>query len=361
MPSRVHRAAWLFGAAVVAGLALRPAFGDELFVTRYMGYVMPWLLVGLLPGAVWAGLARRGALAAVLGVSAALVIVIHAPLFRPRPAIAPRPAEMLEIMSYNTWSKNDDERRIAGVIRSRAPDVVLLQETPPAVFARLTAALRDLYGERVLHWAYEPELQQAVLSRHPVEPRASMAEKGQAQQIVVHSPAGPITVFNVHPLRMGGWRYRYRQIAALLEEDVLPETSPVILAGDLNANDRSQLHGLIAERLANAHEAAGFGFGFTYPAAVRVLATFPTPPMARIDHIFFSEHFVALRAGTVEDSGGSDHRPVFAELGLKAREAHRHGGRVTGTPAGRVRSRDRGGGMVLQTIDGATEGRARCP
>jgi vancomycin resistance protein VanJ len=317
MTAVAHSTAWLCGATVLAGLGLRPAFGDELFVTRYTAYVMPWLVVGLLPGAAWALRARRWALAAVLGVSATLIVVIHAPLFRPRPALSPPPAESLEVMSYNTWSKNADERRIAGVIRAQAPDIVLLQEIPPEVFERLREALRDLYGGRAVHWAYDPEIRQAVLSRHLVEPRASMAEKGQAQQVVVHSPAGPITVFNVHPLRTGGWRNRYRQIAALLEEDVLQERLPVIFAGDLNVNEHSQLYGLVTRRLENAHDAAGFGFGFTYPSAVRVLATFPAPPMARIDHIFFSEHFVALRAGTLEDAGGSDHRPVFAEMILQ--------------------------------------------
>jgi len=314
MPPRVHRAAWAFAAIVLAGLALRPRFGDELVLTRYTGYVMPWLLAGLLPGAAWAWRARRRALAAVLGVSAAAIAVAHAPLFRPRPAIAAPAAGTLRVMSYNTWSRNGDARRIAGVIRAQAPDVLLLQEIPPPVFERLVDALRDLYGGSTVHFTYEPELQQAVLSRHPLEPRASLADKGQAQHVVVRSPAGPIAVFNVHPLRTGGWRHRYRQIAALLEEDVLPERSPVILGGDFNVNDRAELYRLVASRLENAHDAAGFGFGFTYPAAVRVLAALPAPPMARIDHLFFSAQLVALRAGTLADSGGSDHRPVFAVL-----------------------------------------------
>ncbi len=310
------RAAWVFGTMVLAALGLRPWFGDELFVTRYTGYVMPWLLAGLVPGAVWAGLTKRMALAALLAASGAVIVTMHLPLFSRRGATSLPAAVTIHVMSYNTWSRNAEDGRIAGVVRDHVPDLLLLQEIPPDSFARLVGALRGLYDGSSLHWAYEPALQQGVVSRYRLESRGSMKEKGQAQKVVVSSPAGPITVFNVHPLRTGGWRNRYRQITSLLEEDVFPERSPVILAGDLNVNDRSQLYAAIARRLVNAHEAAGFGFGFTYPSAVHVLANFPALPMARIDHVFFSEHFVAVRAGTVQDSGGSDHRPVFAELAL---------------------------------------------
>jgi endonuclease/exonuclease/phosphatase (EEP) superfamily protein YafD len=315
----VHGAAWLFGAAVAAGLALRPALGDALFLTRYTGYVMPWLSVGLLPGAACAWWARRRALAAVLGVSTAVVLGIHAPLFRPRAVVVPS-GPTLEVMSYNTWSRNADAARIARVIRAERPDVLLLQEIPPEVFERVSEALRDLYGESPLHSAYDPWIQQAVLSRYPVEGRASMARKGQTQRVVLRSPLGPIAIFNVHPLRTGGWQQRYGQIAALLEEEILREPSPVILAGDFNVTDRSQLYGLLAGHLENAHDVAGFGFGFTYPARVRVRATVPALPMARIDHVFFSRPLVAVRAGTLGDSGGSDHRPVVAVLGRRGEE-----------------------------------------
>lgn len=316
IPALAAPGGWLLAATVLAGLVLRPAFGDELLVTRYTGYVMPWLLVALLPGALWACRARRWALAAALGGPAIVIAGIHAPLFVPR-ARPPAPAAAtLKVMSFNTWSRNRDVARIAGAIRAEAADLVLLQEIPPDVLAPLRDALRDLYGGGNLYWAYEADVEQAVLSRHPLEPRPLLAARGRAQQVVVHSPSGPITVFNVHPLRTGGWRDRYRQIAALLEEHVLQERSPVILAGDLNVNDRTQLYRLVAGRLRNAHEAAGYGFGFTYPAAV---ATWRALPVVRIDHVFFSHHFVALRAGTLEDSGGSDHRPVFAELALVER------------------------------------------
>jgi endonuclease/exonuclease/phosphatase (EEP) superfamily protein YafD len=136
---------WLFGTTVLAGVVLRRWFGDQLYVTRYTGYVMPWLLLGLVPGAAWASRMRRWALAALLAVSATTIVVIHAPLFRSRPALPSSPTTELNVMSYNTWSRNADARRIADVILRHRPDVLLLQEIPKDVFARLIDAVAELY------------------------------------------------------------------------------------------------------------------------------------------------------------------------------------------------------------------------
>ena len=325
---------WLLGSTVLAGLVLRRWFGDELFVTRYTGYVMPWLLLGLVPGAAWACTRRRWPLAATLGALAATIVAVHAPLFRSRPPAAARAAIALKVMSYNTWSRNLDATRIANVVLRHRPDVLLLQEIRADVLARLVDAVSGLYGGSPVHLVYDPKLLQAIVSRYPLEPSASLAPKGNAQRAVVRSPTGRITVFNVHPLRLGGWRDRYSQIAALLREDVLPETGPVILGGDFNAPDRSQLYAMVSNELVNAHGERGLGFGFTYPAfIVSPLGPVPAVPLVRIDHLFFTHHFVAVRAGTIDDSGGSDHRPVFAELALRASAVRSRDGAAELRPA----------------------------
>jgi endonuclease/exonuclease/phosphatase (EEP) superfamily protein YafD len=308
---------WLFGSAVLAGLVLRAWLGDRIFLTRYTGYLMPWLLLGLLPGAVRSWLAGRHWLAAVLSASAAIIVVLHAPLFR-RPPPVPRGTGMaVRVMSYNTWSRNRDADRIARVVLRERPDVLLLQEIAPDVLARLVVALQTLYGSSPVHLAHEPAIGQAVVSRFPVVSSATLRRKGNAQRVVLRSPAGPVTIFNVHPLRHGGWHRRYSQLAALLDEDVSREPGPVILGGDFNAPDKSQPYRLLTSKLANAHGERGFGFGFTYPASIdSPLGVLGVVPLVRIDHIFVSRQFVTVGAGTVDDSGGSDHRPVYAELAL---------------------------------------------
>jgi endonuclease/exonuclease/phosphatase (EEP) superfamily protein YafD len=308
---------WIFGCAVFAGLTLRWSVGDQIFLTRYVGYVSPWLLVALVPGVAWSWWADERALATLLGCSAAIIVAIHAPLFWPRGPDPARSAMTVTVVSYNTWSRNADEERIAKVLLERRPDVAMLQEIPPDVFERLMNRLGSLFGGAQVHYTYAPRMLQAIISRYPLESSTSLADKGQAQKAVLRSPAGPLVVFNVHPLRFPGWSDRYRRITALLRDEILPESGPVILAGDFNVTDQTQLYRAITEHLKNAHREAGYGFGFTFPSpAIRVLGVLPLPSMMRIDHIFFSGHFSARQAGTIEDSGGSDHRPVFAELEL---------------------------------------------
>jgi vancomycin resistance protein VanJ len=309
-------AGWVAGCTILAGLGLRLALGDELRLARYTAYVMPWLLVGLVPGAAWAWRARARALAAVLAAGATMIAVAHLPLVGRRGAVRPGYATTLTVMSFNTWSSNRDAERIARVLLEAAPDLVLLQEIRPSVFEAVAGRLGGLYGGAPVHVAYEPTLQQGAVSRWPLASSIALKARGQAQRVVLRAPAGAITVFNVHAIRERGWRLRHDRVAGLLRDEVLPLETPVILAGDLNAPEHSQLYRLVAAHLENAHRAAGSGFGFTYPAAGLRLLGVPAFPVVRIDHVFFSRHFAALRADALPDSGGSDHRPVLAELAL---------------------------------------------
>jgi endonuclease/exonuclease/phosphatase (EEP) superfamily protein YafD len=309
---------WYFALLVVSGLLLRGWVGDALFVTRYTGYLMPWLVVGLVPGAIVAARAGRRWLAAVLAAGAALVAVHHPALFRYRPTLALPPAALpLRVVSYNTWSYNRDDARIAAKVLELRPDVLLLQEIPAEVFARVLERLRA-DGGPLRHATHDPGLLQAVVSRWPIEPRASMREKGKAQSVVVRSPAGPIAVYNVHPPRAGGWQLRYGQVAALLEEEILHESGPVLVGGDFNVTPHTQMYLLLARHLRNAHDEAGTGLAFTFPSsAKRAFGVVPLTPLVRIDHLFVSGHFLALRAATAPDAGGSDHHPVHADLALR--------------------------------------------
>ena len=77
----------------------------------------------------------------------------------------------------------------------------------------------------------------------------------------------------------------------------------MIVMGDFNgtANDRSLAP--LTAGLRSAQGAAGYGFGFTWPAKF---------PMARIDHIMVRG--VSPTKAWVMKSTGSDHLPVVAEL-----------------------------------------------
>lgn len=318
MPNILWLAWWVLGLLLLAGLILRWWTGDQLFLTRYTGYLMPWLLLLLLPGALWAGLIHYRWLMALLLLSALIIAVNYAPLFWSRSRGFDSVVMELKVLSYNIWSKNFDADRIAGVVKAQGPDLLLLQEVKPAVFERLENELEDLYDGHKVYFSYEPQLLLAAASRYPMESSTVLRGKGRVQKVIINTPSVPITVFNVHMLRRGGWLSRYRKVASLLKEDIIQDKGPVILAGDFNTTDQAETYKYISEFLKNAHWESGFGFGFSFPSSViKVFGFVSVPSLIRIDHIFFNDHFGAIKAGTIKDSGGSDHFPVMAVLGLK--------------------------------------------
>ena len=156
---------------------------------------------------------------------------------------------------------------------------------------------------------------QGIISRYPMTSLGVFPNKGQAQKVLIETHDGPITVFNIHPIKQSGWLRRYRQLSALVAEDIATSNGPLILGGDFNTTDQTQTYRMVNKHLRDAHREAGCGFGFTYPSSMSILGgRVPIPSVVRIDHIFYNERFVAINARTLKESGGSDHFPVVAEF-----------------------------------------------
>ncbi len=90
---------------------------------------------------------------------------------------------------------------------------------------------------------------------------------------------------------------------------------PVVLLGDFNLTDQTDQYRRITGSLRDAHRAAGWGFGHTFPAHGRIYVL-PIPvPLIRIDYVFYSPGLAAIETHLGENAG-SDHRPVIATLTL---------------------------------------------
>lgn len=307
---------WAFGIGLILVGGLRWWYGDQLSVVRLCNYLMPWLLMLLLAGICGALLANRHHLALFLVVPTLFMVITYAPLFLPGHERS-YDGLQLKVMSYNVWRKNSNLPGIAEVIRNQKPDLILLQEIQQNRLTALIAALDDLYLNEP-YVIFEERKLQAMISRFPLQRMDAGNGKGRAQKAIVSTPRGPITVLNVHPYR-GMWQRRHKQMIALIADDIVGDSNPLILAGDFNTTDQSQTYRLFGPLLSDSHWQAGWGFGFTYPTSVvKLLKKIPLPPLVRIDHIFHSKHFVTQKASTLSDSGGSDHFPVIAELILKS-------------------------------------------
>lgn len=306
----------MFGLGVTMWYALRWWPGDRFLPVRLVNYFMPWLLVGLLPGLALAGVARRKWVALALAVPTLIIGLTFAPLFLPRPAEVLAANIPLKVMSYNVWYHNQQVAKVTRLIRQEQPDILLLQELTPALARALKTELADLYPDGRLYWAYEPGAFQGVISRFPLTPVELAYDKGRTQKVLAETPAGPIAVWNVHPNTPLPWSRQYQQITGLVE-DIAATSGPLIVGGDFNTTDQSETYQLVGQYLYNAHWEAGWGFGFSFPAHRPRFREVPiVTPVIRIDHIFYSPHFSARNARTLEESGGSDHFPVVAELGV---------------------------------------------
>jgi endonuclease/exonuclease/phosphatase family metal-dependent hydrolase len=169
----------------------------------------------------------------------------------------------------------------------------------------------------------------AILSRHPINearleqlPPRSQFEKLVAGNhdsalVKIELPGGAIiAVWAVH-LDYRDESTRIRAARAIVDRAIKIQ-EPLFLMGDFNSSP--QYLGRRGRGTAQAGTAfdvvAGLGmFGF-YPALDSTTGTFPSKGATRtIDWIAFPSDWSVSR-GSIGDSAFSDHRPVFAEIGL---------------------------------------------
>jgi endonuclease/exonuclease/phosphatase (EEP) superfamily protein YafD len=283
-----------------------------------VSYVLPWLLVFFLPMLIIAVVARRKLLSFMLATPFLIIGFTFAPLFFPNPPIIPPPDSFpLKIMSYNLHGIKEIDG-IVEVIRREKPDILLIQEYSKKLVSPSFHGLDDLYPELYVEVASK-DFGQATFSRYPIELISAELEKGRTQKMQIETPAGSIEVWNVHPIPpylIPPEQYD-AQVSALVT-DISQTEGPLIMAGDLNATDQSEVYRTINRYLQDAYWEAGWGFGFGYPAPPYTFMDLPlqTGPLWRIDHVFHDQHFIAINMRTLKTSGGSDHFPVVAELSI---------------------------------------------
>jgi endonuclease/exonuclease/phosphatase (EEP) superfamily protein YafD len=112
------------------------------------------------------------------------------------------------------------------------------------------------------------------------------------------------------------WQQNYRDRLAqsqALARDIATMPRPLVVAGDLNAPESSEVvQTLLRTGVRDAFSAAGRGYGYTYGQAMRGMA------FLRIDHILTSSD-IAIADSFVGRGEASEHRPVIADLLLRPR------------------------------------------
>ncbi len=242
-------------------------------------------------------------------------------------ALPQKTDESVRVLSWNTAGAAVSADTIAGVIADQQIDVVSLPETSEEVGEQIAIMMRDAGRPMWVHHVnIHPDvpdgpqawqttiLISADLGEYSVidSSRDGSSNTGSVPSAVAMpvDGTGP-TIVAVHAVAprqnaMPQWRSDLEWIA-----DQCPE-GEFILAGDFNATlDHMASFGVdggTMGRCADAAASTGNGMIGTWPAALPRLAGAP------IDHIMSSPEWKASGTLVLEDSGGSDHRALVAQL-----------------------------------------------
>jgi vancomycin resistance protein VanJ len=204
----------------------------------------------------------------------------------------------------------------AGEVEAFAPDLVLLQESPPrkdveALAKRLYGASGwvvwgsdgSLLGRGRLIETHEPPSMRFAWARFQTQGDIEM----EAMSVHLATPSARIDLWSPDCWReQAHYRFMQREEAQTIAQ-ALGRTSPdlpVIVAGDFNAPAHDAIFRLFRPRLEDSFSRAGRGWGNT------ILNDFP---VLRIDQVWISPSLRPVSV-TAHKSQYSDHRMVVCDL-----------------------------------------------
>ena len=319
---------WFCYALFLACLTVCNAIGPEKWWPTTLNLYLPqwiWSLPGFALTVLMARWARRWCWASV-----PLLIWTFGPLMgfcfgRLSSGLAPG-GSSFRVLTYNVKYGRGDVSAIIREIDAARPDLVLIQDAAQAMNGPL--------GTFLNHMTVRSFGQYVIASRLPISDAqvrwiSFPGAQHSCLRCSVHIGGREIAVYDVHLLtpRDGLAALRSRDEngigelqlnaasrlvqARRLAEQVVGESVPVIVAGDLNAPGPSIVCQTLRQAgLHDGFEQGGWGYGYTYGHTTRLAHSY-----VRIDHIMLSRELRAERCWT-GGAGGSDHRPVIADVTL---------------------------------------------
>ncbi|MFF1479962.1 endonuclease/exonuclease/phosphatase family protein [Streptomyces sp. NPDC058301] len=277
----------------------------------WFGLFIPVLLVA----ALW----RRSAPAVV---TLLLPAVVWLNLFGGLLSDKSHPNSDLTLVSHNVDADNPDPAGTARDLAASGADVLALEEITPQAKPLYEKGLAKAYPYHTVQgtvglWSKLPlsdtrpvDIKQDVGPLGDSKPADVKLAYNRALRATVATDRGPLAVYVAHlgSVRLlpgkGFWtESRNRGAKALAEAVAAERNERMVLLGDLNGTIGDRAFDDITAQLRSAQEAAGDGFGFSWPAKF---------PVARIDQILVRG--VEPASSWVLPATGSDHRPVAAGI-----------------------------------------------
>ncbi|MET7930329.1 endonuclease/exonuclease/phosphatase family protein [Streptomyces sp. NPDC005349] len=278
----------------------------------------PWFGVFipvLLAGALW----RRSASAVV---ALLLPVMVWLNLFGGLLSDKSHPGSDLMVVSHNVGADNPDPAGTARDLAASGADVLALEELTPQARGTYEKELAKTYPHHTVQgtvglWSKLPlsdtrpvDIKTDVGPLAATKPADVKLAYNRALRTTVATDQGPLAVYVAHlgsvrvNPRAGFWTdSRDRNAKALGEAIAAEPNERVVLLGDLNGTTDDRAFAGVTSQMRSAQDAAGDGFGFSWPA---------TFPVTRIDQILVRG--VEPNSSWVLPATGSDHRPVAAGI-----------------------------------------------
>ncbi len=300
----------VFTILVVAGYFSRFGYVFDLtthFQPQYLAGL--WLCAGF---SAWKHRWRTAAVALIVAlIPLSRILPLYMPLTRTAHA---SPSGTVSILLINIKAENRQFDKLRRYIRENDPDILALEEFDELWHSELSPILKDypyfLYEFRRDNFGIglysRVPVRDLTIERFSAVPSISgdLTVNGQPVTLLLTHPIPPVRpgtfeVRNAHYERMAAKRGEY--------EDNL------ILIGDMNSSSWSYYFQKLAKDMGLRDSRRGFGLQFTWPTMTALLLT-------TIDHALVSENIVVHERRIGMDIG-SDHYPVYLELGVSGQSA----------------------------------------
>jgi endonuclease/exonuclease/phosphatase (EEP) superfamily protein YafD len=223
----------------------------------------------------------------------------------------PRGEPELRLASANVLMIHQDPNRVIADLVEQDPDLIVLQEISHewADAIERSAALEP-WPHRLIH----PQIGSfgvAVLSKVPLPMTLEELAGIPMAKVELTLNGQRIDVYDVHtlPPRSADYAAIWSEQMTLLADRVQSSPVPVILAGDFNATRHHPSYKRLTQAGVNdAHAQVGRASAKTWPNGV-----FPVPSL-RLDHVLVGDG-IAVHAVVEGPANGSDHKPLFVDLG----------------------------------------------
>lgn len=232
------------------------------------------------------------------------------PLYSQNKNIIESSGESLSILSMNLLASNTNYHKAIDLIREKDPDILVILELSP----QWELQLQELYPRFPFRHMF-PQNNNfgiGIMSKIPMFSELTELGNGFPPSILseIKIKDRPVNVLATHPVppvTQERFKLRNNQLEEIARLSAR-ENDQFILVGDLNTSSYSRHFQDLLENGILKDTRKGFGIASTWPSDLLIMRT-------TLDHILYKGEMRVLNR-TIERSIGSDHLPVYLEIGL---------------------------------------------